>query len=262
MISMIDTMQEPSIDLTQPVLVDSPVSTEPEQSDLGEAVQAFPTTSDPQPIVTSPSTAEPENTMSPAADPITGSGSESTSNGNLIAVLSTVDLSTNIVTYTYQVSVNMITNTSTTSNTTNSASTTRSDQELISSSEDAITGMSAEISSEATSQRFRFDSRAYFRANGNRRIDRIMDFSLENGDKVELSRRVFKGIGEIEFQSVSTAKQLKRAARTESDIIYNSTTSRLYFNANGDDKGFGTKGGLFAVFEGAPIITADAFILI
>ena len=260
---MIDTMQEPSLEATQPLLLDTPLSTEPEQTDLGDAVQTLPRiTSAPLPIATSPSSPEPENSMNTAADPVTGSGSESTSNGNLIAILSTVDLSTNVITYTYQVSVNMITNNTTTYNTTVSESTTRSDQELISSSEDAITGISSEISSEATSLRFRFDSRAYFRANGNRRIDRIMDFSIENGDKVELSRRVFKGIGDLEFQSVSSAKQLKRAAKTDADILYNTSTSRIYFNANGEDKGFGARGGLFAVFEGAPLITANEFILI
>jgi len=89
---MIDTMQEPSLEATQPLLLDTPLSTEPEQTDLGEAVQTIPTsTSAPLPIATSPSSPEPENSMNTAADPVTGSGSESTSNGNLIAILSTVD---------------------------------------------------------------------------------------------------------------------------------------------------------------------------
>jgi Ca2+-binding RTX toxin-like protein len=89
-----------------------------------------------------------------------------------------------------------------------------------------------------------------------------MGFNGANGDKLELKRRVFKGIGELEFQSVDNRRQLKRVAKSDADIIYQESNGRLFFNANGDTKGFGDQGGMFAILESTPFLSSDHFILI
>jgi len=109
---------------------------------------------------------------------------------------------------------------------------------------------------------YRFDSRRYFRNNGKKvQIDRITNYSIADGDKLQLSRRIFKGMGEFEFESVDNRKELKNAARGDADIIYHESKGRLYFNANDQARGFGNTGGLFAILENRPDLSADQFLL-
>jgi Ca2+-binding RTX toxin-like protein len=129
-------------------------------------------------------------------------------------------------------------------------------------SSDAITGSGISASLQRNGFHLRFTSREYFRGKGARRVDRIFGFNRSNGDKLELSRKVFKGIGKLEFDSVSNGKQLRRAAKTDTDIIYQESSGKLFFNSNGDEKSFGNKGGLFAILESTPFLNADHFILI
>jgi hypothetical protein len=79
---------------------------------------------------------------------------------------------------------------------------------------------------------------------------------------LELSKRIFKGMGDLDFVAVGSKRGRNRAAKTDSDIIYEQFSGRLYFNANSEEKGFGKKGGLFAIFEGAPVIGSSDFIIV
>lgn len=215
---------------------------------------------------TSPS--DPVGVADPAVtapvDPITGTGGSNTSNGNQVAVLSTIDYSTNNIVYNYNLTSSSEQQSSTTNNysMTGSSSQTVSSLAGNSSTSDSITGNPGSSSLQRSGYLLRFDSGAYFRTNGLRRVDRIMGFNGSNGDKLQLSRRHFKGIGKMEFESVANNKQVKRAAKSDADIIYNESSGKLYFNANLDDKGFGAKGGLFAILESTPMLSADQFMLI
>ena len=119
------------------------------------------------------------------------------------------------------------------------------------------------VSSSRIGRIYRFDSRRYFRGGRKKaRVDRITNFSSEAGDGMELSRKAFKGIGELDFTTASNKRSSKRAARTDTDIIYNESSGKLYFNANDDSKGFGKKGGLFAILESSPLISSSDITII
>lgn len=203
-----------------------------------------------------------DTSVAAPVDPITGNSPTNTSNGNQVAVLSTIDYSTNTIIYNYQLSSSTQEHNSTTHNYSLSASNSGTIPAPATNPGDQLTGAPGNTSLQRNGFHLRFESRAYFRTKGIRRVDRIMGFDGSNGDKLELSRRVFKGIDDLEFKNVSSGKQLRRASKTDADIIYHESANRLYFNANAEDKGFGANGGLFAIFEGAPLITADQFILI
>lgn len=195
-------------------------------------------------------------------DPITGNGYTNTSNGNQVAVLSTIDYSTNTVIYNYTLTSNSTEHNASSNHYSMNGGTATSNASLSAGSPDDVTGAPGNASLQRNGFHLRFNSGAYFRSQGARRIDRIMGFNGTNGDKLELSRRVFKGIGELEFESVDNRRQLKRAAKSDADIIYQESNGRLFFNSNGDSKGFGDQGGMFAILESAPILSADHFILI
>jgi hypothetical protein len=184
-------------------------------------------------------------------DPITGteSGSSSNiSNANLVAVNSIFDYSEhNISVYSY---------TYTQTNESLSTQISQGSGELQEGNE-----FNCATANSRLSYSYRFDSRSHFRNKRRNRVDRITNFSSESGDILELARRVFKGIGDLDFVSVTNRRQANKAARTDSDIIYERSSGRLYFNANDDDKRFGAKGGLFAVLETAPLISSSDFIL-
>jgi hypothetical protein len=192
-------------------------------------------------------------------DPITGtesgSGSSSnTSNGNQVAVNSNFDYSVhNLTVYSYSSNQNQET-------LYNGMGQTNSESQL----EDGfLCGTSEASGSLSLSRRYRFDSRQYFRGLRRRsRVDRITNFNGDAGDTLELSKRIFKGMGDLDFVAVGSKRGRNRAAKTDSDIIYEQFSGRLYFNANSEEKGFGTKGGLFAIFETAPVLGSSDFIIV
>ena len=215
------------------------------------------------PAVVDPAVIEPAatETLDPVVeeplDPITGtesSGSSNTSNDNQVAVNSYLDYSTNNLTfYNY-------TETSESYSTSNESLTNQMSQ---ASGELQLTDdFNCGTANSRLSRSYRFESTKYFKRNKKRaRVDRITDFNSEAGDTLELSRRVFKGIGDLDFVSVGSKRGTKRAAKTDVDIIYNQSSGKLYFNANDDNKSFGSKGGLFAVLESSPLVSSSDFIL-
>lgn len=96
---------------------------------------------------------------------------------------------------------------------------------------------------------------------GKRGADRITDFKPAEGDKIVLSDAVFTGLSEIKFKSVRSKAGLKKALRSDATIIYDQSTGSIYFDGNGDLAGQGS-GGLFAVLNGRPKLTAADFSLL
>jgi hypothetical protein len=195
-----------------------------------------------EPAVIEPATTETiEPVVAEPVDPITGSNSNpgsssNTSNGNQVAVNSNVDYSTH------------------NTNIYNDSSTTTINQVSLTTHCGVMTTQLA--------RSYRFDSREYFRGSGRlSRVDRIINFSGAEGDSLELSRRIFKGIGDLDFVAVGNAKASKRAARSDNDIIYETSTGKLYFNSNDSDLGFGKQGGLFAIMEASPLISRNDFVI-
>jgi hypothetical protein len=208
-----------------------------------------------EPNVIEPAPAE---TLDPVVetpiDPITGgssnpSSSSNTSNGNQVAVNSNFDYSVhNFTVYSYSSTQNQETLNA-------EVSQANSDPQL-------SDGFNCGIGEARLGRSYRFESRQFFRGTRRRsRVDRITNFEAEAGDTLELSRRLFKGIGELDFMAVANRKGSRRAARTDNDIIYEQSTGRLYFNANSGDQGFGSKGGLFAILESTPLISDSQFVI-
>lgn len=212
------------------------------------------------PMVIEPNVVEPAptETLDPVVetpiDPITGGSSNpgsssNTSNGNQVAVNSNFDYSVhNFTVYSYSSTQNQETLNA-------EVSQANSDPQL-------SDGFNCGIGEARLGRSYRFESRQFFR--GNRRVsrvDRITSFEAAAGDALELSRRLFKGIGELDFVAVANRKGSRRAARTDNDIIYEQSTGRLYFNANSGDQGFGSKGGLFAILESTPLISDSQFVI-
>lgn len=207
-------------------------------------------------MVIEPNTATPAptETLDPAVstpiDPITGSnsnpgGSSNTSNGNQVAVNSSFDYSVHSYTVYSSTQNQEILNAQ--------VSPANSNSQLSES-------FSCGTSEAQLGRSYRFASRQFF--SGRRsRVERITNFDAEAGDTMELSRRLFKGIGELDFVTVANRKGSQRAARTDNDIIYEQSTGRLYFNANSSDQGFGSKGGLFAILDSSPLIGDSQFVI-
>ena len=223
-------------------VVSEPISSEPAAPDTQEPILADPISTDP-------------------IDPVTGletgtSQPTSTSNGNLVAVNSNLDYSVHNTVY------NLSSSQSQTS-TTNHGSQTN-----LSGSSESLEGFSCGTEDSGNSsinrsgRTYSFSSRRYFHKKASKaRIDRITDFSSSDGDMLALDRRIFKGIGGLEFKAVDNKQQRRRATPTGVDIIYQESTGKLYFNANGDSNGYGSKGGLFCVLENTPLLSDSQFIV-
>ena len=98
---------------------------------------------------------------------------------------------------------------------------------------------------------------------GRRGADRILDFNPVEGDQLLVSSRRLKGIDERpRFAQASSKRDLKALSRQDIDLIYLASRGRLYFDSNDELRGFGRKGGMFAVFEGSPDVGAGDILLL
>lgn len=215
-----------------------------------------PAVAEPMAIDPNSATPAPTETLDPAVntpiDPITGNNSNpgsssNTSNGNQVAVNSSFDYSVHSYTvYSYSSTQNQETLNA-------QVSPANSNSQLSES-------FSCGTSEARLGRSYRFASRQFFRGRRSR-VERITNFDAEAGDTMELSKRLFKGIGELDFVTVANRKGSQRAARTDNDIIYEQSTGRLYFNANSGDQGFGSRGGLFAILDSSPLIGDSQFVI-
>ncbi|MGD1702942.1 peroxidase family protein [Dapis sp. BLCC M229] len=115
-----------------------------------------------------------------------------------------------------------------------------------------------ELTGGAGQDSFIFDSNEAFEPQ-DLGIDTIIDFQ-SNRDIILLDKDTFTAIttavgGDIgdEFATVTSSPRTSDAI-----IVYNSSTGRLFYNANGSAAGFGD-GGPFAILSGNPTLTADNF---
>ncbi|MFM7674588.1 MAG: hypothetical protein ACKO5F_03140, partial [Synechococcus sp.] len=73
--------------------------------------------------------------------------------------------------------------------------------------------------------------------------DKIQVSNVTRGSKVD---KFFKGKSQSRKKGLLTVEGTKAAKSSESLYVYDSDSGRLYYNANGDKKGFGNGGGLIA----------------
>ena len=99
---------------------------------------------------------------------------------------------------------------------------------------------------------------------GKKKADKVSDFEIDDGDKIVIKGKSFsKGTKkEATFAEAKNKKQAKKLAKQDVDFIYEKKSGKLYFNSNGDKKGFGDKGGFFGIVEGSPELSADDINLI
>ena len=96
---------------------------------------------------------------------------------------------------------------------------------------------------------------------GKKEVDKIKDFDAEEGDSVLVDKDVF-GLGnKVKLKVVSGKKQSKKAAKSKKDFVYDDKKGLLYFNENGEEKGWGD-GGLFAKLQGAPELDVSDFTIV
>ena len=102
---------------------------------------------------------------------------------------------------------------------------------------------------------------------GGKTADKIIGFDSSQGDTIGVSAKVFSslaGAGEISFASADTKTELKLLSKQDYDFVYLETNGRLFLNANGADKGWGSadKGGLIAILKGKPELSAEVFTIL
>lgn len=111
---------------------------------------------------------------------------------------------------------------------------------------------------------FTFDQ---FETFGRETADKIIKFKPSHGDTIGVSAEAFPsllGTDEISFASASTKRELKLLSKENYDFVYFEENGRLFFNGNGDKRGWGDpeEGGFFAILKNKPEISSDDFILL
>ncbi|AII44437.1 hypothetical protein KR100_13875 [Synechococcus sp. KORDI-100] len=93
---------------------------------------------------------------------------------------------------------------------------------------------------------------------GKKGADRIIDFDPIE-DRLLIGKRALRGLDKNPiFASAFSKKDLRMLQREDMELVYFEPKGQLYYNQNEGGKGFGKKGDLFAIIEGAPEITQDS----
>ena len=113
------------------------------------------------------------------------------------------------------------------------------------------------LSGEGGADSFLFDRAGHC---GRRQADVISDFDAEEGDRILIDAGSFAGDGSV---SVAANRREFRQLRngSEADFLYFQPRGGLYYNADGDDRGFGD-GGLMAALKGSPELGAEQIQLV
>lgn len=77
-----------------------------------------------------------------------------------------------------------------------------------------------------------------------------------------MSANAFKGLGAINFATADSKAEMKTLFTEEANVVYLSTEGKLYYDQNGEDKGLGKGGGIFAELKGNPTLAEDDFMMI
>ena len=95
---------------------------------------------------------------------------------------------------------------------------------------------------------------------GRRHADVIRDFDADQGDRILLDSGAFESDGVVSVaDSRREFQQLRN--RGDCDFIYYQPKGGLYYNENGDGRGFG-EGGLLAALKGSPELSAEQIALV
>lgn len=97
---------------------------------------------------------------------------------------------------------------------------------------------------------------------GKRRADYIFDFNRDERDKVAVVSGAFEGIKRIRFKSVYGKRRVKNASEGDANLIYNEKNGKLYYDANGSERGLGNDGGAFAQLLGSPEFQVTDLVLL
>ena len=111
---------------------------------------------------------------------------------------------------------------------------------------------------------FTFDQ---FESFGGKTADRIIRFKPSQGDTIGISTKAFPSLqatDEISFATAANSTELKQLRKEDYDFVYFEKNGRLFFNANGEKKGWGNpeEGGVFAILRGRPELSAEDFTLL
>ncbi|MEB3341347.1 calcium-binding protein [Okeania sp.] len=111
--------------------------------------------------------------------------------------------------------------------------------------------------------RFIYDSERRFRT-GDFGVDTITDF-IVGQDHIVLDKTTFTSLdsragNRLSAKDFAILKDNADAATSSAEIVYNSSTGDLFYNANGDVAGFGS-GGKFAILTNEPALSRTDFIL-
>ena len=94
-------------------------------------------------------------------------------------------------------------------------------------------------------------------------VDVIKDFrggDQKGGDQIVLDDQAYDAIGnDIEVAVTDSKKELKKAAKDDVSIIYDQGKGKLYYDANGDGKGFGGDGGQILKLQDKPELQEGDF---
>ena len=95
---------------------------------------------------------------------------------------------------------------------------------------------------------------------GTKQADLIKDFNTNEGDFLLVDKELF-GLGNVKLKVVTGKRASKKASKSNNNFVYDDKKGLLFFNKNGQDKGWGD-GGLFVKLQGAPELGASDFTVI
>ena len=88
-------------------------------------------------------------------------------------------------------------------------------------------------------------------------LDVIKDFKGE--DQIVFDNQAYDIEDDIEVAVAETKKELKSAAKDDASIIYDQDKGKVFYDANGDKKGFGNDGGQILKLKGSPELDEEDF---
>ena len=87
-----------------------------------------------------------------------------------------------------------------------------------------------------------------------KKVSKVKAFDADSSFSIE-------GMDNGSFAVASSKKELKQLMTSDAAVVYDEKKGKLYFNENGEAKGWGAKkvGGLLAKFKGKPELSAEQF---
>ena len=88
-----------------------------------------------------------------------------------------------------------------------------------------------------------------------------IDFASDERDSILVDQDIFSISKSIKLKPYASKNKVKKAAKSDINLVYDEKKGLLYFNENGKQKGWGD-GGLFAKLQGAPELGGGDFTII